>query len=528
MNKNADIEKRLKAEIEQSVPDVWENVLSGIDKKDSGTVISFPQKNKKRPVMRTLTAVAAALAIVFASYFGLFSSTGATFDVEFDVNPGVILEIDKNEKVTDVITLNDDAAIVLDDMDLKGSNLNVAVNALMFSIIKHGYIDEMTNSVLVTVSDDAKNQSEITKEIAQQINSAFEESSIQGSVVVQTLKKDAELEKLASDYNITVGKAALIKNLVESGKTSFTYDVLASLCVNELNILMNEKNATDNVTVIGTASQKAYIGEEAAKGIAYAAASVNNQDVKHVECELDLDNTTLVYDVEFIVSGAIYECEVDALTGEVYDLDIEPVNEAEITQSETATEIAPTVTFKTKEEIKQLILEKNGFASSECKNFEIELDYDDGIAMYEVDFIYGNTEYEYEVNAVNGSIISFSSKDVSALTTEQPVSEPSSEQTTAETETAQITSETQFESVSEPSETQSEENSNKGFIGNEKAKSIALSHAGISQYIKTEIEFGFNGGIVYCVEFDYDGMEYEYEINAKTGEIVDFEKEADD
>ena len=39
---------------------------------------------------------------------------------------------------------------------------------------------------------------------------------------------------------------------------------------------------------------------------------------------------------------------------------------------------------------------------------KVELDTDDGIAVYEIEFKVGNTEYDYEINAASGAIISSS------------------------------------------------------------------------------------------------------------------------
>lgn len=64
-------------------------------------------------------------------------------------------------------------------------------------------------------------------------------------------------------------------------------------------------------------------------------------------------------------------------------------------------------------------------------------------------------------------------------------------------------------------------------IGNAKAESIALSHAGINkdQVYFFECKLDRENGIkVYEVEFDYGGYEYEYEVNAVTGKIISVEK----
>ena len=57
-------------------------------------------------------------------------------------------------------------------MDLKGVDLDVAVNAIIGSMLKNGYIDELRNSVLVSVENDdaakgAALQERLTAEIEQ-------------------------------------------------------------------------------------------------------------------------------------------------------------------------------------------------------------------------------------------------------------------------------------------------------------------------------------------------------------------------
>ena len=68
------------------------------------------------------------------------------------------------------------------------------------------------------------------------------------------------------------------------------------------------------------------------------------------------------------------------------------------------------------------------------------------------------------------------------------------------------------------------------YIGAEKAKNIALAHASVAESDARELEVGFDtedGMIVYEVEFKSAGCEYDYEIDAKTGEILKAEKDID-
>ena len=64
---------------------------------------------------------------------------------------------------------------------------------------------------------------------------------------------------------------------------------------------------------------------------------------------------------------------------------------------------------------------------------------------------------------------------------------------------------------------------NTGDISLDKAKEIALAHAGLTSdqvnFKRTELEFD-NGVKKYEVEFYYNNMEYSYEIDSHTGNIL--------
>ena len=69
------------------------------------------------------------------------------------------------------------------------------------------------------------------------------------------------------------------------------------------------------------------------------------------------------------------------------------------------------------------------------------------------------------------------------------------------------------------------------YVGYEAALDTALKDAGFdkSQVTGTEVEMDCeNGVIVYEVEFKNGGIEYEYEIDASTGRIVNSRQDADD
>lgn len=68
-------------------------------------------------------------------------------------------------------------------------------------------------------------------------------------------------------------------------------------------------------------------------------------------------------------------------------------------------------------------------------------------------------------------------------------------------------------------------------IGEDKAKAIALEHAGLSEADVTRLhtEYEIDDGVEqYDVEFHHGEYEYEYEINAHTGAVISADRDRDD
>jgi len=69
-----------------------------------------------------------------------------------------------------------------------------------------------------------------------------------------------------------------------------------------------------------------------------------------------------------------------------------------------------------------------------------------------------------------------------------------------------------------------------GYIGRQAAIRAALAHAGFNEAdvrrLKCELDRE-DGLMVYEIEFDKDGFEYDYDIDAKSGTVVKFKKERD-
>ncbi|MGN0244164.1 MAG: PepSY domain-containing protein [Lachnospiraceae bacterium] len=137
----------------------------------------------------------------------------------------------------------------------------------------------------------------------------------------------------------------------------------------------------------------------------------------------------------------------------------------------------------TRTEAKRIVLEHAGVKAENVLKWKIKKDYDDGILVYEIDFKTKNYKYDYEINARTGKIFEHEKE--------------------------------YFVSVDAK------------YIGIDKAKAIALKDAGITgsvSYTKAKLDKD-DGVYVYDVEFRYGSAEYEYEIDAKTGKILDRDKD---
>ncbi len=166
------------------------------------------KKNYRFPLM-TLAAAAAVLLLCAIPYYSLFLRTYAT--VYVDLNPSISLSINSRERVTSVKANNKDGETVIQDLDLKNTDINTAVNALLGSLIRHGYIDEAHNMLLLSLECENREYGNILKErLSKDMNAYLDTYVGKGIVLKQEVDSDDDLEDFAEDYGITIGKAKLV------------------------------------------------------------------------------------------------------------------------------------------------------------------------------------------------------------------------------------------------------------------------------------------------------------------------------
>ena len=77
-----------------------------------------------------------------------------------------------------------------------------------------------------------------------------------------------------------------------------------------------------------------------------------------------------------------------------------------MTQTTDKTQV-DTSKFIGEEKAKELALKKAEIGADSVKFDRVELDHDDGVWQYEVDFRHDDIEYDIDINAENGEILSF-------------------------------------------------------------------------------------------------------------------------
>ena len=315
------------------------------------------------------------------------------------------------------------------------------------------------------------------------------------------------------------------------------------------------------LTQASPSEKKASIGAEEALSIALKDAGVKAEKAVKKEAVFSKENGKDVFDVEFEVGENEYDYLIDAENGSIIERKVEKDDDkstavpttakesstapkatekatdaplttttvpsaSSVTVPETtvprptessttatrqtepsttskAAEVKPSSTYISAKRAKEIALSDAGCDASKAKFTKIKLDSDDGIREYEIEFYVGNVEYEYSINAKTGAVLE---KDIEKKVSRK---EPATEKVT----------------------TTKSNSENKKFIGIHKAKSIAFSHAGVSENeIRLEkVELDRDDGVYeYEIEFSLGRTEYEYTINAKTGKIIDFDKEIDD
>ncbi len=504
---------------------------------DERSVISMTTKKKNNIIRLVAPAVAACLILAAGLFGGVYYADNLAVDsvVDIDVNPAIELTVNRQEKVLDVTAVNEDGVAILDGMDLKKADLQVAVNALLGSMVKQGYVADSTTGILVSVQNkDAGKAEKLQKKLTEDINKSLTEYDIPAPVINQTFTETDTAKALANKHGISVGKATFVQNLAAKNE-KLNADELANMNIQQLTQVVVDnrldisdiadydpddsvwENIEDTIedddddrpvttpttkpTTPTTKPTTAYdkptgiITPEAAKAAALKHAGLTADQVTFLKAELETDDGNTYYDVEFTAGNIEYEYAIHRHTGEVLKAEKDIDDDIPTTKKPTkATTAKPTGTLIGVDKAKAAALKHAGLTANQVRFEDVELERDDGLYGYHLEFESGNTDYDYVIHPYTGAVL----RSEKELDDDKPT-------TTKATSTARISA--------------------------EKAKTAALKHAGLTanQVVFDTVELDEENGVyTYEVEFHAGQVEYSYDIDAATGKVLHFEKDIDD
>ncbi len=498
---NLELEKKISTAFDDIAPDNFEKIYANFQQK---------QKIRKKKILyKSIISIAAIFMITFTTAISInMVKQYNTVDslICFDINPSIVLEVNKNEKVLSAQSKNKDAEKVLEGLNLKGENLSKAVDIVINAVIKHGYIDEKSNSVLVSIDNqDSKKGEELQKKLSERVSKTLQKDGVEGAVLSQSLDKTSETKKLADEYGISEGKTQLINEILKI-KEDYAFEDLANLSINELNLLCDSgKDIKGHIDANGIASDERYIGKEKAKEIAFNAINIAEEDMVNYECNLILEKGKMLYAITFVVKMSGQQIDIDAIDGKIIRNSLatqeEKVPEKEEDKNKSEEKDESKDKTEEKDEPKDKT-EKNEttkiISEKKAKNIAYEharvidkkkklkgISYYPSDETYRVHFTCEGYYYYYVIKAKTGEIVK-NKKYVDDYKLLENISE-------------------------------------------KKIKKIAFAHLGIEESLAIEIELILNDEkMEYYLSFQYDKYKYVYTINSKTGQIRNITKELTD
>lgn len=176
---------------------------------------------------------------------------------------------------------------------------------------------------------------------------------------------------------------------------------------------------------------------------------------------------------------------------------------------------------------KTIALESVGVSPSKATFTKVEVDRSDDPATYEIEFYTASNEYDFEIHAFTGDILEKESKAIASQTPQAVTPSTAAKETTSVSSNAQQPSQS-TQTAGSNKANNSTSKSSSDYIGVDKAKSIAFNHAGVSasSATVTKAKLDSDDGVkTYEIEFIAGNREYEYEINAYNGKIMDHDWE---
>lgn len=394
------MEKELQEAVQNLIPnDLFTRITAELDSKEEGArmekvlVRRIESKRSSLGLKTVMQLVAACVALVLV-VGGIFYYRGNLMVdslVDLDVNPGIELLTNQKNRVLEAYATNGDGDKVLSGMDLQNVDLQVALNAIVGSMVQQGYMTKDTKGVLVTVQNkDQKKADNLRKLVVKEMEIALSTEDMNAAVFHQVISsQNNNASAFARKNNISLGKAVFVLNLANKAR-SLDAKELAKMKISEIAKLVADKNIDIRDIIEYDSDDSLW------ENIADAIEDINEGDDDYIVATTQQGSTQSVQD-QPTETKAVAQTETQAAT------QTQPQTHAQTqpqTQAQTKAQPQPGGRISA-DKAKAIAFGHAGVSAGQVRELSVEYD-DDGV--YEIDFKVGNTEYDYEIGATDGSI----------------------------------------------------------------------------------------------------------------------------
>lgn len=244
---------------------------------------------------------------------------------------------------------------------------------------------------------------------------------------------------------------------------------------------VNKDDDGAGTTAAQTNGGGSYISEEEAASI--ALAEVSGATENDIRIHKDTDDGRNIYEGSIYYDGVEYDFEIDAQSGQIIDWSSEMDDDRWINAGNDMISV---------EEASAIALAEVEGASE--NDLRIHKDFDDGRNIYEGSIYYNGVEYDFEIDGQSGQIIDWGSE---------------------------------MDDDRWDDDNWNNSQNSGSTISEKKAKNIALGQVqgATDQNIRIHMD-NDDGRKIYEGDIIYNGMEYEFEIDAQSGDIIDWSSES--
>lgn len=154
-----------------------------------------------------------------------------------DINPSIMINLNKDNIVVSVISLNEDSKNLLDDIDFNGKTLDDTIKTIITLLMNNDYIKSDEDTILINLKTEDKS---LSKKVSDSIYKVTDEQDIVLNLVMLDIEETDDLKKIAEDYGITTGKAYYITEQIKD-QDNITFEELSSAPINEIKNIVDTK-----------------------------------------------------------------------------------------------------------------------------------------------------------------------------------------------------------------------------------------------------------------------------------------------